>query len=395
MFMARSHVLSLLALIIAPMDLFGQCELIVPQITFQADCTVGGTLRWTGLFMYGNQAILNPCGGPYVYSLGNGVTSSYGTIANGWVQESPTSWRYNAPLPAGFYYVFIYPENAQIPPASPACDQWSGYCAASCMSVCFADAQFNVPTSPGDCGVNVNVRAWLDGALSSGTVMNDGLRANGLIPTTEPYSALGYAYTGAASGASISPSLLAVTGSNAVVDWVILELRSSLNTVAWSKPALLRRNGQVMDVDGDGHVNFPVSGGNYRLAMRHRNHLGIMTSAVIAMSETPAMVDMGSSATAMYGTDPRVQKGTVWCLWAGDATGNGAIKYTGAGNDRDPILTAIGGSTPNAVVTNVYDRRDTNLDGVIKYTGAGNDRDIILTNVGSTTPNGTRVQQLP
>ena len=120
-----------------------------------------------------------------------------------------------------------------------------------------------------------------------------------------------------------------------------------------------------------------------------------MTSAVIAMSETPAMVDMGSSATAMCGTDPRVQKGTVWCLWAGDATGNGAIKYTGAGNDRDPILTAIGGSTPNAVVTNVYDRRDTNLDGVIKYTGAGNDRDIILTNVGSTTPNGTRVQQLP
>ena len=38
---------------------------------------------------------------------------------------------------------------------------------------------------------------------------------------------------------------------------------------------------------------------------------------------------------------------------------------------------------------------DTNLDGVIKYTGANNDRDIILSNVGSTTPNNSRTQQLP
>src|SRR5690606_29635338 len=98
---------------------------------------------------------------------------------------------------------------------------------------------------------------------------------------------------------------------------------------------------------------------------------------------------------AAYGSNARVLKSAAYCLWAGDATGDGVLKYTGAGNDRDPILTAIGGSTPNAVLTNVYDRRDTNLDGVIKYIGSANDRDIILTNVGSTTPNTTRTQQLP
>jgi len=69
--------------------------------------------------------------------------------------------------------------------------------------------------------------------------------------------------------------------------------------------------------------------------------------------------------------------------------------YSGTGNDRDPILLAVGSTTPNNTVTNTYDRRDTNLDGVIKYTGSANDRDIILTNVGSTTPNNTRTQQLP
>ena len=52
-------------------------------------------------------------------------------------------------------------------------------------------------------------------------------------------------------------------------------------------------------------------------------------------------------------------------------------------------------TSSSKAMTNVYDRRDTNLDGVIKYTGSGNDRDIILTNVGSTMPNNTRTQQLP
>ena len=87
--------------------------------------------------------------------------------------------------------------------------------------------------------------------------------------------------------------------------------------------------------------------------------------------------------------------GGVQVLWAGDVTFNGQVKYTGSGNDRDPILTTVGSTTPNNTLNNVYDRRDTNLDGVIKYTGSANDRDIILTNVGSTTPNNTRTQQLP
>jgi len=36
-------------------------------------------------------------------------------------------------------------------------------------------------------------------------------------------------------------------------------------------------------------------------------------------------------------------------LWAGDATFNGQIEYTGSGNDRDPILVNVGSTTPNNV----------------------------------------------
>ncbi len=42
-----------------------------------------------------------------------------------------------------------------------------------------------------------------------------------------------------------------------------------------------------------------------------------------------------------------------------------------------------------------YYIEDTNLDGAVKYVGAGNDRDPILVNVGATVPTNTRVQQLP
>ena len=71
------------------------------------------------------------------------------------------------------------------------------------------------------------------------------------------------------------------------------------------------------------------------------------------------------------------------------------MKYTGSNNDRDPILLAVGSTTPNASITGQYRREDVNMDGSVRYTGSGNDRDPILVNVGSTTPNAVRVQQLP
>ena len=271
------------------------------------------------------------------------------------------------------------------------------------LTYCATSYNFTVPApiSAGDCGVNLRVRAALGGAMSSGALMNDALRTSGLVPLTEPYTALGYTFTGSASNVGISPSLLAVGGNDAVVDWMIIELRSSTSPaqVLFSKAVLIQRDGDLMDTDGDSYVNCPVAAGNYRVALRHRNHLAVMSAFNNLLGVDPvapnSLIDFRIAAGVAFGVTPLTQVNSIWCLWAGDATGDGTLKYTGANNDRDPILVAIGGSTPNAVVTNVYDRRDTNLDGVIKYTGSANDRDIILTNVGSTTPNGVRVQQLP
>jgi hypothetical protein len=244
----------------------------------------------------------------------------------------------------------------------------------------------------------IAVSAFLEGPYQSATgYCKDALRQGSSFPLTEPYTALGFAHVGGGGGEAIAAERLHVTGPNALVDWVVLELRDATTptTRIATRSALLQRDGGIVDIDGISPVLFDVPAGNYRVAVKHRNHLGMMTASDVALSSTVTSVDFSSPATTTYGTNAQKQVGTKMVMWAGDATGNGTLKYTGSGNDRDPILTAVGSTTPNNTVSNIYERRDTNLDGVIKYTGTGNDRDIILSNVGSTTPNNTRTQQLP
>ena len=246
-------------------------------------------------------------------------------------------------------------------------------------------------------GVSVSARVFLQGPFNSvnGT-MNDGLRTAGLIPATEPFTTLGFAHTGGGGGETLAAGVTAVTGNNAIVDWVLLELRHATTPaqVLATRSALLQRDGDIVATDGVSPVTFAAGAGSYRLAVRHRNHLGVMTAAALTMDEVPVSVDFTSAATGTYGTNARAAIGSVRALWTGNAVRDATVKYTGSGNDRDAILLGVGSTTPNNTAIG-YLLSDTNMDGQVKYTGSGNDRDAILTNVGSTTPNATRTEQLP
>jgi len=246
--------------------------------------------------------------------------------------------------------------------------------------------------------VSVAAKAFLEGPFNSGTsLMNDALRTLAAFPTTDPYPGLGYVHTGSGNSGTVTPAVLAVSGNNAIVDWVLLELRNSSTpgTVVASRSALVQRDGDVVDLDGTSAVSFGAAPGNYYVAVRHRNHLGCMTSAAISLSAAPVTVDFTAAATATFGTNARKTVGTAQVLYTGDVTFNGEAKYTGSNNDRDPILVTVGSTTPNNIIANAYSTRDVNLNGNVQYTGSGNDRDPILVNVGSTTPNNIRLQQLP
>lgn len=246
--------------------------------------------------------------------------------------------------------------------------------------------------------VRVSPKLFLDGPFNASTgLMSDQLRASGLVPATEPYTALGYAQVAKGGGETVAPSVLNTTGNNAVVDWVRVELRSAARPgmVVATRQGLVQRDGDVVATDGTSPLQFTVGPGNYHVAVRHRNHLGAMTVAPVALNATAAVVDLRSASTATYGADARRSVGTQRTLWAGNVNGNNAIAYTGAGNDRDPVLVAIGGSIPTGTLSGQYRAEDVNMDGTVKYTGAGNDRDPILVSVGGALPTAVRSQQLP
>lgn len=257
------------------------------------------------------------------------------------------------------------------------------------------DAYTGVYTQVTSCqNALVSLKAILEGPYRQGDgLMVDSLRARGFLPLNEPYTAAGFSITG---GGSVSPAVLSVSGANAIVDWVVVELRSDADPalVVEARAALIQRDGDVVATDGVSPVAFCAPNANYVVALHHRNHLGVATATHQSLTGAPTAIDLTLASTPVFGTDPRHDVNGVWALWPGNVVPNTAVAYTGSGNDRDPILVAVGSTTPNNTADG-YLATDVNLDGTTKYTGSGNDRDPVLLTVGSTTPNTVRAQQLP
>jgi hypothetical protein len=246
-------------------------------------------------------------------------------------------------------------------------------------------------------GVQVALKLMLGGAFDAASDrMRDDLRAAGLVPTAEPYSAAGFPQIGG-GGETIAGAVLGAAGDDAVVDWVHVQLRDAAapSTIIAVRNALVQRDGDVVDKDGLSPVTFMAGNGSYYVAAMHRNHLGAMTASPVALNTTPAIVDLAAAAAPTYGTGGQQIANGRSMLWPGDVLRDGTLRYTGEGNDRDPILQAVGGSVPTNVSAPGYQAADVNLDGVVRYTGEGNDRDPILQAVGGSVPTNTRVQQLP
>ena len=240
----------------------------------------------------------------------------------------------------------------------------------------------------------------LEGPYNATTdLMDDQLRAQSLIPTNQPYSGAPWNYTGTET---TTATVFSTTGPDAIVDWVLLELRDKTNSsvVLHRRAALVQRDGSIVDVDGLNPVSFSgVTADDYFVAVRHRGHLGVMTLAAVALSADPAaLVDFSSVAT--YGTEAMKPLDGTLVMWGGNAVPDFRLRYTGISNDRDGVLAylfanVVGPVTVNSTVSNVYATVDWTMDGVVKYTGAKNDRDPILVNIGGTNSTAQRLEQLP
>jgi len=238
--------------------------------------------------------------------------------------------------------------------------------------------------------IQVDPKIFLQGPLlnpATAGLMNDDLRSGSFLPTTSPYT----------DNATVDASVFNITGNNAIVDWVWVELRAANDNTNLinGKSALLQRDGDIVGLDGVSNLLMTAAPTNYYVVVKHRNHLGVMSSNIIALTEDNAtVVDFKDAAFTTFGSNAQVQLTSgVMSLWAGDTNNAGQIKFSGADNNpniiRDVVLAdPLNGFNSLTFSSTGYLLIDINLNGFGQFSGSGNDSNIIRDNVLSHPANG-------
>lgn len=218
-------------------------------------------------------------------------------------------------------------------------------------------------------------------------LMHDKLRILDYLPHVEPYSTIVYndqkifEVINCEVQELAAPIVFTKTGEDAIVDWLFLELRNPLDSVVATRSALLQRDGDVVDVDGESPVAFLFKAGDYHLAIRHRNHLGVMTAAPISLQTgDTTSVDFTNASTPIYGENAQKSFNGMMAMWAGNSNFNSNIVYNGIANDRDPIFFDVFNDAQNTNynynhLSYGYYQTDLNMDGKVAYVGLNNDVD--------------------
>ncbi len=203
--------------------------------------------------------------------------------------------------------------------------------------------------------VTVAPKVFLQGAslnpvAGQDNLMRDDLRAAGLVPTTSPYGDV----------ATVNPTVFDATCSDAIVDWVLVELREGVDnentTVVASKSALLQRDGDIVGLDGTSPITFTEDEGSYFIAIKHRNHIGVMMAVPAALSSVTSTLDFTQDAAFAKGENlalTSLVNGT-FAMIAGDADGSSQILNT----DTTEGLTLAGGGE-------AYSTADADMNGFV------------------------------
>ncbi|MEM1216018.1 MAG: hypothetical protein AAGJ82_10055 [Bacteroidota bacterium] len=210
-----------------------------------------------------------------------------------------------------------------------------------------------------DPGGRVDVKVLLQGTYDSAGEHRDDLRSGGYLPGGEPYSALGFQQAGFGGGEAVDLSVYNTTGSDAIVDWLLLEIfdTNTPEQLVATKTVLLQKDGDVVDLDGESVVNIPgLPEGNYRIALLHRNHLPVKIAVPVFLSATTTTIDLMTDPMTLVGGPNAVTDfgDGFYGLVSGDSDGNGQIQNTD-GNNMLQILGASG-----------YLSGDTDLNGQVQ-----------------------------
>ena len=300
-----------------------------------------------------------------------------------------------------------------------------------------ADATLHILVVP---DLSLKLRVYLEGAFlanggAQGTthtrpLMRDNLRNspfNGVnyIPVQDPYQVnmideglaypydtyLNLLYSHTAPGDNTEfltipdPSnVFAVSGEDAIVDWVFVELRSKLDStvVLATRSGLVQRDGDVTDLDGKRGLRIPgMKMDDYYVVVKHRNHLGVMTEFAQTPEQLTTLVDFTVSSTPIYDMGlvdygsgvsfdftglalKEAAIGTYRALWAGDFDGNDKIKAANPGDDLNVVFSDVfihpNNTTFKANFDFAYGYRsaDFDLNAKVKFDNPNDDKNMLF-----------------
>ena len=238
--------------------------------------------------------------------------------------------------------------------------------------------------------VKIDAKLFLQGPFLNPTtpgLMNDNLRSLGYLPTTSPY---GDETTAVASVFNLGGTSGSGLAQDDIVDWVWVELRGANDNTDLinEKSALLQRDGDIVALDGISDLVMTAVPTNYYVVVKHRNHLGAMTSASFGLTEASATaVDLKSNGVSTFGSNARVDMGLGnWALWTGDTNSVSQSRFSGASNSVNVIKDFVLSDPANILNlitfgSTGYLNIDVNMDGTGKFSGANNDSNVIKDNV--------------
>jgi hypothetical protein len=177
--------------------------------------------------------------------------------------------------------------------------------------------------------------------------MSTVLLANNIIPLVQPYSAEPWGYNGYEKVTELP---------NDIVDWVLVELRSDDTTVAAKRAAFIRKDGQLVDLNGISKIAFKdIPSGNYHTVIYHRNHLPLMSSEKLLITNKSDLTDLTNQSNISSITPSSDLGGGVFGMYAGDTNGSSIITFSDA--------TCI---IQNNTRIN-YNIADVNLSGIVTF----------------------------
>jgi hypothetical protein len=78
--------------------------------------------------------------------------------------------------------------------------------------------------------------------------------------------------------------------------------------------------------DGSSDLTFQIGKGQYYLAIKHRNHLGIMSASPLSMGYSAiTSFDLSQTSFPTFGTNATTLMSGKKAMWTGDADGSGIV----------------------------------------------------------------------